>query len=515
MFKHIGLQYTFHYPNQPPETHLLNIPFDNHFLRLGDEFYVKTRPATVQAPRLIKFNTSLAHTLGIDVTGIDEATLAALFAGNVIPAGAEPVAMAYAGHQFGHFNPALGDGRAILLGEVKGQDGHYYGLQLKGSGRTTFSRNGDGRAALGPVLREYLVSEAMAKLNVPTTRALAAVTTGEPVYRENVLPGAVITRVAKSFIRIGSFEYFSSQGNVKAVQALADYVITRHFPTAAHDTHPYAELLQCVVKAQAELIARWMQLGFIHGVMNTDNVSIIGETIDYGPCAFMDYYNPQQVYSFIDRYGRYAYHNQPAIGLWNLARLAEALLPLLADDSDRAVTVAEEILRNYQPWYEQHRLTGMRAKCGLSDIAGTDEEDRALFESLLELMAKHQVDFTLMFRTLSHLSAHSSEQDHACRELFTTPDDFDHWASRWRARLTKESLHDSQRQSGMLATNPLYIPRNHRIEAVINVAVEGNFTPFHELFDVLQTPYTEQPGKEPYQTPPQPHEVVRNTFCGT
>lgn len=498
-----------------PETRLLTIPFDNHYLQLGEAFYVKTRPAAVQAPSLIRFNTALADALGIDTRGVNAAQLAAVFSGNTIPDGAEPVAMAYAGHQFGHFNPALGDGRAILLGEIKALDGDYVGLQLKGSGRTAFSRNGDGRAALGPVLREYLVSEAMARLNVPTTRALAAVTTGEAVYRETALPGAVITRVAKSFIRIGSFEFFAARNDLTALTTLADYVITRHFPLAAQQANRYAALLQCVVDAQAALIPRWMQLGFIHGVMNTDNMSVVGETIDYGPCAFMDYYDPEQVYSYIDTHGRYAYHNQPAITLWNLARFAETLLPLIASDSSHAVALAESILSTFQPQYEQHWLAGMRAKCGLSAIAGTDHDDRALIDSLLDHLAVNHVDFTLLFRTLSQLDSQASDRDDTCRALFTDPAAFDRWAARWRQRLSIETVSDSQRQANMLGINPLYIPRNHQIEAVINAAVLGDLAPFHELFELLQTPYTEQPGKARYQAPPQPHEVVANTFCGT
>lgn len=497
------------------EIRLLTLPFDNHYLQLGEAFYVKTSPTTVQAPSLIRFNATLADALGIDTSGLNASQLATVFSGNSIPAGAEPVAMAYAGHQFGNFNPALGDGRAILLGEIMAQDGDYYGVQLKGAGRTAFSRNGDGRAALGPVLREYLLSEAMAKLNVPTTRALAAVTTGEPVYRDTVLPGAVITRVAKSFIRIGSFEFFAARDDLTALKTLADYVITRHFPLAAQQENRYVALLQCVVNAQAALIPRWMQLGFIHGVMNTDNVSVVGETIDYGPCAFMDYYQPKQVYSYIDSYGRYAYHKQPTIALWNLARFAEALLPLIANDSTQAITLAEAVLGTFQPQYKQHWLAGMRAKCGLTAVPETDDEDQALIDSLLARMAANHVDFTLLFRALSRLEREASDQDNTCRALFTDPAAFDAWALRWRLRLSKETLSDTQRQASMLNVNPLFIPRNHQVEAVIAAAVKGDFAPFHEMFDVLQNPFTEQAGKERYQAPPQPHEVVENTFCGT
>jgi len=341
----------------------MQIPFDNRYVTLGKGFFDRTHPTPVKKPELIKFNDALARELGMST---DHVAAAAVFSGNTIPEGAEPLAMAYAGHQFGHFVPQLGDGRALLLGEINGPDGARYDIHLKGSGRTRFSRNGDGRSALGPVLREYLVSEAMHKLKVPTTRALAAVTTGENVARESLLPGGVITRVASSFVRVGTFQYFAARDDYAALKQLADYVIEKNYPQLGDHDNPYVALLEAVLERQAALIAKWMQIGFIHGVMNTDNMSIAGETIDYGPCAFMDAYHHNQVFSSIDRNGRYAYSNQPSIGLWNLTRMAEALLPLFDEDPQAAVSMAQDILEGYAARYESAWLAGMRAKCGLT-----------------------------------------------------------------------------------------------------------------------------------------------------
>jgi uncharacterized protein YdiU (UPF0061 family) len=425
--------------------------------------------------------------------------------------------MAYAGHQFGHFVPQLGDGRALLLGEVADRDGTPRGIQLKGSGPTPFSRNGDGRAALGPVLREYLVSEAMQRLGVPTTRALAAVTTGEPVARERLLPGGVITRVASSFVRVGTFEYFAARGDRDAVRRLAEHVIEKHYPKIGESNNPYVELLRSVARRQAELIAQWMQLGFIHGVMNTDNMSIAGETIDYGPCAFMDAYRHDQVFSSIDRQGRYAYRNQPAIGLWNLTRLAETLLPLFDDDPDAAVEIAQDVLGEYAGHYEAEWLAGMRAKCGLS--AGAPEQvaaDRTLVEALLDVMDDNAADFTLTFYHLSRLPGEPSGQHDELRDLFDDPAAIDAWLGQWRQRLAQETHDDAARQAAMQAINPVYIPRNHQIEAAIRVAEdEGDFSVFHELHAVLQQPYVRQDGKDSYMQAPEPDEVVEHTFCGT
>jgi uncharacterized protein YdiU (UPF0061 family) len=421
--------------------------------------------------------------------------------------------MAYAGHQFGHFVPQLGDGRALLLGQVDGPDGVHHDIHLKGSGRTVFSRGGDGRAALGPVLREYLVSEAMAKLGVSSTRALAAVTTGEQVARQALLPGGVITRTARSFVRVGTFEYFSSRNDLDAVNRLADYVIEQHYPGCRDAANPYLALLEAVIERQAALIAQWMQIGFIHGVMNTDNMSIAGETIDYGPCAFMDHYAHDQVYSSIDHHGRYAYNNQPNIGLWNLTRLAETLLPLLADNPGTAVETARTALQAYAGRYERDWLNGMRTKIGLHT---SRHDDKILINELFEIMAANRADFTLTFHYLSTLAVDSPEQDGSVRTLFSDPAQFEHWASQWRARLRLEGSIDTERQPRMQAVNPVYIPRNHQIEAAIRAAEDqGDFSVFHELHAVLQNPWQRQSGKDAYLLPPEPDEVVQQTFCGT
>ncbi len=495
---------------------MIHIPFDNQFARLGEPFFAKAQPVPVAGPTLIKFNHALARDLGMSVDDAGDAELAEVFSGNALPPGAEPVAMAYAGHQFGQFVPQLGDGRAIWLGELRAPDGVRYDVQLKGSGRTAYSRNGDGRAALGPVLREYIVSEAMARLGVPTTRALAAVATGEEVARERPLPGGVITRVAASFIRVGTFEYFAARGDVAAVKKLADYVIARNYPELAAAVQPYEALLKEVIGRQARLIARWMQIGFIHGVMNTDNMSIAGETIDYGPCAFMDGYDHQRVFSSIDRNGRYAYSSQPGIGLWNLIRLAETLLPLLAESTDDAVRMAQSHLESYQGQYEAAWLAGMRAKCGLTAGVESDDDDRALIGALLDVMDDNEADFTLTFHHLSRLGADSPAHDQAIRRLFARPAALDAWLEQWRERLKRETQGEAARQAGMQAVNPVVIPRNHQIEAAIRAAEDRNdFSVFHELQVVLENPFVEQAGKERYRRPPEPDEVVSKTFCGT
>ncbi len=493
---------------------MVQIPFDNSYIKLGNNFYISTKPTPVAQPALIRFNQALCQTLGLSNTILNSTENIAIFAGNQIPQGAEPLAMAYAGHQFGHFNPQLGDGRAILLGEIIAPNGLRYALQLKGSGRTYYSRGGDGRAALGPILREYLVSEAMAKLAVPTTRALAAVTTGEEVARMQLLPGAILTRIATSFVRVGTFQYFSARGDLASIKKLADAVISRNYPALLQNKNPYIALLQAVVKRQASLIAKWMQLGFIHGVMNTDNMSIVGETIDYGPCAFMDSYHHEQVFSSIDHGKRYAYGNQPSIGLWNLTRLAECLVPLFKQkDTQADIQIAEEILLSYQQYYKEQWLRGMRAKLGL---ATKKQEDKALTDELLDLMESNQADFTLTFRYLSELKAIDNSKDQAIRALFRIPVEFDSWVKKWRKRLQVEKLSDIERQKEMQAVNPLYIPRNHQIEAVIRAAEDqGDFSAFHQLHQVLQNPYQPQKGKESYSLPPKTNEIVTQTFCGT
>ncbi|MDT8282742.1 MAG: YdiU family protein [Gammaproteobacteria bacterium] len=494
----------------------MHIPFNNRYITLDETFYVRTKPTAVSRPTLIKFNDELASTLGLLTADFDATEVAALFSGNVMPEGAEPLAMAYAGHQFGSFNPQLGDGRAILLGEITTAEGASFAMQLKGSGRTFYSRGGDGRAALGPVLREYLLSEAMAKLNVPTTRALAAVSTGEQVARERLLPGGVITRIASSFVRVGTFQYFAARGDEQAIKTLADHVIECNYPEAAETEQPYVSFLKTVCERQARLIAQWMQLGFIHGVMNTDNMSIVGETIDYGPCAFMDTFDQNKVFSSIDRQGRYAYSSQPGIGLWNLTRLAETLLPLLADTTDEAVAVAQTLLKDYREQYEAAWLSGMCARCGLTPGQDSEQNDRSLIKALLDLMAESNADFTLTFYHLSQLETKPSEKDDICRNLFDQPALFDRWIVKWRQRLKQETTSDEQRRTTMLAVNPVYIPRNHQIEAAIRAAEDhGDFSVFHDLHAVLQNPFQLQAGKDRYQLPPEPDEVISQTFCGT
>lgn len=488
-------------------------PFDNSYARLPESFRALVAPTPVLNPRLIQLNQALADELGVDFSALSDPQLAQLFSGNEIPEGAQPLAMAYSGHQFGSLNPNLGDGRAILLGEVIAKDGLRYDIQLKGPGRTPFSRSGDGRAALGPVLREYLLSESMHILGVPTTRALAAVTTGEMVRRERMLPGAVITRVARGFVRVGTFVYFAIRGNEEEVKTLVDYVIERNYPQLAESDNRYLSLLEAVIEKQAQLIARWMQLGFIHGVMNTDNMSVSGETIDYGPCAFMDTYHPSTVFSSIDRQGRYAYQNQPAAAHWDLCRFAETLVPLLDEESEAAASKAQEAINTFPKHYDHYWLISMAAKLGIDKPT---EEDRDLINGLLECMATHEADFTLTFYHLSNVSGEHSSNDQAVRELFKEPDEFDTWAVSWRKRLASQSTSDAERQAKMRSVNPLYIPRNHLVEAVIRAAEDKqDFQPFYELMEVLKTPYTEQAGREVYAQPPKAEEVVHQTFCGT
>ncbi|CAA6804941.1 MAG: Selenoprotein O and cysteine-containing homologs [uncultured Thiotrichaceae bacterium] len=487
--------------------------FDNTQTKMPDAFYERVNPTPVKKPDLIKLNEEFATELGLDIDALKSSDAIDTYGGNYIPEGADPIALAYAGHQFGNLVPQLGDGRAILLGEVVSPEGIRYDIQLKGAGRTPFSRGGDGRAAIGPIMREYLLSEAMVKLGVPTTRALAAVTTGEEVVRDRILPGAVITRIATGFVRVGTFQYFAIRDNKDAVKQLADSVIARNYPEVTNAENPYLALLEAVAERQATLIAKWMQFGFIHGVMNTDNMSIAGETIDYGPCAFMDEFDFNRVYSSIDRNGRYAYSNQPIMGQWNLIRLAETFLPLLHKDSEQAVSIAEEILKGFQTQYEVYWLEGMRSKIGLTK---PEEGDRGLINELLQCMADNKADFTLTFHYLSQLELASTESNKAIRDLFTKPEAFDAWAIKWRERLTRENSRDEERKAAMQAMNPIYIPRNHQIEAAIRAAEDhDDFSVFHELYDVLQTPFNFQSGKESYMLPPEPEEEVLQTFCGT
>jgi uncharacterized protein YdiU (UPF0061 family) len=471
--------------------------FDNSYVRDLPGTYLRETPAPAPAPRLLVLNRPLAADLGLDPAAL-EAGAAGWLSGAALPPGAEPVALAYAGHQFGGFSPQLGDGRAHLLGEILGPGGQRWDLQLKGSGRTAFSRGGDGKAAIGPMLREYLVSEAMEALGVPTTRALAVVATGEEVLRETALPGAVLARVAASHIRVGTFQFFAARGDFAAVRRLLDYAIARHYPDLSPgDAHGF---LDAVAGRQARLIAQWMGLGFIHGVMNTDNMAVSGETIDYGPCAFMEAYAPGTVFSSIDHQGRYAYANQPLILGWNLARLAEALLPLIDADQDRAVERATELLVGIAARYRSAWEGVMAAKLGLPS------PDGALADDFLAAMQAGGADWTLSFRRL----AEAAEGDETFLQAqFLDRVLLDAWLPRWRAALAPDA------GSRIRAANPVYIPRNHRVEEALSAATAGDMAPFHALTAVLETPFAEQPGREGYALPaPQGFGRYR-TFCGT
>ncbi|MBC8130390.1 MAG: YdiU family protein [Rhizobiaceae bacterium] len=488
------------------------IPFDNSYVRLPPSFYVAMSPSHASAPRMLRFNRLLAERLGLDAEGLDTPEGAALLSGATYPEGAEPVALAYAGHQFGHFNPQLGDGRALLLGEIVAPDGARFDLQLKGSGPTPFSRGGDGRAALGPVLREYLVSEAMAALGVPTTRALAMVATGDPVFRDAAVPGAVLTRVASSHIRIGTFQYFAARGDRDALRRLADHAIARHDPEAARAERPIHTFLAGVIARQARLVAQWMAIGFVHGVMNTDNMSISGETIDYGPCAFLDAYDPETVFSSIDRDGRYAYANQPGIAQWNLTRLAECLLPFLAEGTDAAIEEAQGLLAGFAEAFNAAYIAAFRAKLGL---VGEDEGDARLVEDLLSRMTVGLADFTLTFRRLCE-SAVDPAADAEVRALFQDPDSFDAWAMRWRARTPREETSPEDRRAAMRLANPAFIPRNHHVEEAIAAAVEReDFGPLDRLLKVLSHPFDDQPDAQFYAEPAPIGGAPFRTFCGT
>jgi len=465
----------------------------NTYALLGPDFSKSAQPQGCINPKLIQFNQSLAVELDLPLENIE------FLSGNQIPQGAQPLAMAYAGHQFGGFNPQLGDGRAILLGEVKS-----HSIQLKGAGKTFFSRNGDGYSALGPVLREYLVSEAMAKLGVPTTRALAAITSDNKVMREQLLPSGILTRIARSYIRVGTFQYFAAKGEQHNIKKLADYMIQQHFPELLKSKDCYLGFLKMVIDRQAALIAKWMHLGFIHGVMNTDNMSVIGETLDYGPCAFMDGFKADQVYSYIDQYGRYAYNQQANIGLWNLSRFAETLLPLLGDQKR-----AEAALNDYPRQYQNYWLTGMRHKLGLQCELNNDQ---TLITELFDIMASQQADFTLTFYYLSQLNQIPDQQDNQWLALFLDNKEATDWLIKWRKRLTQET-HNKQPINNI---NPAYIPRNHQIAKVIKAAEQNqDFKPFKQLLKVLQNPYQIQEGWESYLSAPNPDEIVKQTFCGT
>lgn len=477
----------------------MNIKFDNSYGRLPARFFTRMAATPVAQPRLIRLNVELARDLGLHPEALSGPEGVAVLAGNHVPQGADPLAQAYAGHQFGGWSPQLGDGRALLLGEIVTPDGRRFDLQLKGSGPTPYSRMGDGRAWLGPVLREYIVSEAMHALGVPTTRALAAVATGETVYRETPLPGAVLTRVASSHIRVGTFQFFAARGDKEALEALCAHVIARHYPQA----NGALDLLAAVTARQAALVAQWMSLGFIHGVMNTDNAHIAGETIDYGPCAFMDEYDPARVFSSIDRGGRYAYGRQPEMAYWNMAQLATSLLPLMGPDQDAAVSAATKVIEGFAPAFETQWLSRFRAKLGL---ATAEDGDAALISDFLDRMARAGADFTNSFRALS---------DAAVAEPFMQSDHLDDWRENWQARLAREAAPEGESAALMNRTNPAIIPRNHRIEAAIAAGVAGDFTPFERLTQALTRPYNPAPDDDDLRRAPAPAEAVTQTFCGT
>jgi len=489
------------------------LAFDNSYARLPERFYARQNPTPVSAPELIRMNEALAQRLGIDPTWLGSEAGVEVVAGNRVPDGAEPIAAAYAGHQFGGWSPQLGDGRAVLLGEVIGTDNVRYDIQLKGAGRTPYSRGGDGRAPLGPVLREYIVSEAMSALGIPTTRALAAVTTGEQVLRHSSQPGAVLARVAQSHIRVGTFEFFASRQDHEALRILVDHVIQRHFPEAADTDNPCLAMLDAVVARQAELIARWQLVGFIHGVMNTDNTLLSGETIDYGPCAFMDDFHPDMVFSSIDRGGRYAYRNQPGIANWNLGGLAQALLPVLADDQEKALASAQAAVDVFPARFTDAYNQGMNKKLGLAEYKAGDE---SIVQDLFALMLQEKADFTLAFRRLSDLVCSNGSDSTEVGDLFEFSDAFVSWIERWRKRISVDPQQPDERQKNMRAVNPVFIPRNHLVEEAIAAAVERqDLTLFHALVDVLAQPYVYDSNRARYAMPPRPEQVVTQTFCGT
>ncbi|MEA2192959.1 MAG: serine/tyrosine/threonine adenylyltransferase [Solirubrobacteraceae bacterium] len=484
--------------------------FDNSFVRELEGLYTPWTAEPAPEPRLLALNEQLAGELGADPETLRTPEGVAVLAGNVAPDGASSVAQAYAGHQFGGFSPRLGDGRALLLGEVHDVHGRRRDLHFKGSGRTPYARGGDGRAAVGPMLREYVIGEAMHALGIPTTRALAVVATGEDVVRETLLPGAVLTRVAASHLRVGTFEYAATQGDPELVRRLADHAIARHHPAAAEAENPYLALFEAVAEAQAALVARWMLVGFVHGVMNTDNMAISGETIDYGPCAFMDAYDPATVFSSIDHGGRYAYANQPRIAQWNLALLGESLLALLGPATDAAVVAATGVLQSFPGRYEGHYRRGMRAKLGLT---GADPGDDALIADLLALMHAQSVDFTSCFRALSSSLFGDAS---AVQALFGEPARLDAWAERWQARLESEGSDPHLTAEAMDRVNPVYIARNHKVEEALAAATAGDLEPFERLLDVLAAPFDERPGLEQYAVPAAASFAGEyRTYCGT
>ena len=483
------------------------------YARLPQAFYSRLDPTPVRSPAWIMCNQALAAELGIDPESLASEAGLAIMAGNRVPPGAHPLAMAYAGHQFGNRVPLLGDGRALLLGEVVGSDGHLRDLQLKGSGTTPYSRGGDGRSSIGPVVREYLGSEAMSALGIPSTRALAAVATGETVRREKAEPGGILCRVARSHVRIGTFEYIAAKQDKALLEALVNHVMTRHYPELREHEHPVSGLLEHIIARTARLVSAWMQVGFVHGVMNTDNCSIVGETIDFGPFGYIEAFDPATVYSFIDRRGRYAWNQQPGIAQWNLARLAEALLPLLADSEAEALDMANARIAAFGPAFESHFHAGLANKLGLAERRDGDAE---LAFELLRIMHPNRADMTLTFRRLGALSARDGASNEAVGELFDDAGAFDAWAQRWRQRLQAEGQDDASRQSAMNAINPAFILRNHLAQQAVDAAIEKlDFDPMHRLNQVLARPFDDQPEHADLARPARPEEQVTTTFCGT
>lgn len=481
----------------------MGIPFSNTYSNLPERFFARQPPLGAPKPKLLKVNGALAKQLGIDPDWLETEAGLEVLSGNGLAEGSEPIAQAYAGHQFGHFSPQLGDGRAVLLGEVLDEAGKRFDIQLKGSGRTPFSRNGDGKSALGPVVREYLMSEAMAALGVPTTRALAAVATGETVFRqEGDVEGGVFTRVASSHIRVGTFEYFARAGDIDGVRELADYAIERHYPEALDSENRYLEFLRRVIERQAELIAQWMSLGFIHGVMNTDNMTVSGETIDYGPCAFMEAFHPRCVFSSIDSRGRYAWGNQGNIGLWNLSRLAECLLPLIDESDERSVELAKTALEGYEQRFGSAYVTRFQSKLGGESVS------KELIQETLRLLEEEEVDFTLFFGRLT--SFVSGGVRGPLEGLFASGDRFDAWFENWAKTVSGEEGIESMR-----GANPVRIPRNHRVEQAIQAAYRGDLSVFNGCLEAWENPFVEDEALSDYEELPKVHEVVHHTFCGT
>lgn len=496
----------------------MRLAFDNSYAGLPERFFAALAPSPVAAPRILRVNRALAEELGVDAAWLASPDGAQVVAGNQVPEGASPIATAYAGHQFGSFNPQLGDGRALLLGEIVSTRGVRFDLQLKGSGRTPYSRGGDGRSPLGPVLREYIVSEAMAALGVPSTRALAAASTGQPVLRDRPLPGAVLLRVARSHIRVGTFEFFGCRDDVAGLQLLVSHALRRHYPEVQPVGEPSQDalaLLRGVAQRQAELVARWQLIGFIHGVMNTDNMLVSGETIDFGPCAFMDAFDPAKVFSSIDRGGRYRYENQPPIAQWNVACLARALLPVIGADDEARLAEAQAIIDAFPKQYAEAWSAGWARKLGLARV---EDGDESLFDDLLRVMHENRLDFTLTFRHLFDLANAQSgaSGDAPVAALLTNGEALDPWLARWRERLERDAMDPQARARSMRVANPAVIPRNHLVEAAIRDAEDkDDFARFHHLVDELADPYSYNPDRDWLARPPEAHECVHRTFCGT